>query len=272
MYTNSPLATYIDLSPGNYGARQSVKGITIHHMAGNMTVQQCGALFHRKKGNSNYGIDSKGTCALYVEEKNGAWTSNSKENDLNMITIEVANNGRDPYWPISNEAYMALIELCADICRRNNISRLIWSNNKNERINHINGANMTMHCDFWATACPGYTLKTLMPSIANDVNMKLSGMSKYIIFGYDYSPVFDPEYYANRYADLKEAFGLNSDALWLHFQMFGMNELRQASANFDPVFYKNNYPDLLQAFQDDNPMYYYHYCACGIEEGRDGKA
>lgn len=271
MYTNSSLATYIDLSPGNYGARRAVNGITIHHMAGNMTVQQCGALFHKKKGNSNYGIDTKGTCALYVEEKNGAWTSGSKENDMQMITIEVANCGGAPYWPVSPEAYITLIELCADICRRNNINKLVWSNHRDERVLHQNGCNMTIHSDFQVTACPGYTLRTLMSSIADDVNEKL-GASPYVLFGYDYRPVFDPIYYSDRYADLKQAFGDNAAALWLHFQQFGMNELRQASKDFDPIYYKSRYLDLFTAFKDDNPLYYYHYVACGIEEGRDGKA
>lgn len=92
----------------------------------------------------------------------------------------------------------------------------------------------------------------------------------YWLNGYDYSPVFDPEYYANRYPDLKAAFGLNKDALWLHFQQFGMNEFRQGSAEFDPVFYKNSNPDVEQAFKDNRPLYYFHYVAFGKKEGRKG--
>lgn len=92
----------------------------------------------------------------------------------------------------------------------------------------------------------------------------------YWLNGYDYSPVFNPEYYANKYPDLMAAFGLNKDALWLHFQQFGMNEFRQGSAEFDPVFYKNSNPDVEQAFKGDRPMYYFHYVAFGKEEGRKG--
>ena len=92
----------------------------------------------------------------------------------------------------------------------------------------------------------------------------------YWLYGYDYSPVFNPEYYANRYPDLMAAFGLNKDALWLHFQQFGMNEFRRGSAEFDPVYYKNNNPDVVEAFGDDNPMYYFHYVAFGKSEGRKG--
>lgn len=92
----------------------------------------------------------------------------------------------------------------------------------------------------------------------------------YYINGYDYSPVFDPEYYSNKYPDLKAAFGENKDLLWNHFCQFGMYELRQGSAEFDPVFYKGNNPDVVQAFGDDNPMYYLHYVAFGKAEGRKG--
>ena len=71
MYTNSSLVSYIDLSPGNYGLRDhKIDTITIHHMAGNLSVETCGRVFHNKKRNSNYGIGSDGRIALYVEEKN----------------------------------------------------------------------------------------------------------------------------------------------------------------------------------------------------------
>ena len=269
MYTNSSLVQYVDLSPWNYGHRKAINGITIHHMGGNMSVETCGQLFHRKKGNSNYGIGTDGRIALYVEEKNGAYTSNSKENDINMITIEVANCALAPYWPVSPEALTSLINLCADICRRNGISKLIWNDLREARIKHTNGANMTLHRDFYATACPGPTLTTLMPAIADAVNMQLTE-SQYVLYGYDYSPVFDPEYYANRYADLKSAFGLNKDALWLHFQQFGMNEFRRASAEFDPIYYRDNNPDVFEAFKDDYPSYYLHYVMFGKAEGRKG--
>lgn len=90
----------------------------------------------------------------------------------------------------------------------------------------------------------------------------------YIINGYDYAPVFDPVFYADKYADLKSAFGYDSNALWTHFQTFGMNEFRQASAEFNPVIYKNRYADVRDAYGNNNPLYYWHYVAFGKAEGR----
>lgn len=92
----------------------------------------------------------------------------------------------------------------------------------------------------------------------------------YWLNGYDYAPVFDPIYYNDHYEDLKRAFNGNADALWKHFQQFGMNEFRRASAEFDPDYYAANNPDVVQAFKDDNPMYYLHYVMFGKNEGRKG--
>lgn len=272
MYTNSSLVSYVDLSPGNYGPRNhAIDTITIHHMAGNMSVETCGQLFHKKKGNSNYGIGSDGRIALYVEEKNGAWTSNSKTNDMRAITIEVANNSGKPNWTISPQALNSLILLCEDCCRRNGIKALIWSANKSDRVNHKNGCNMTKHNDFVNTTCPGPFIESIEGLIALAVNQRLT-QSAYVLNGYDYAPVFDPEYYANRYPDLRATFGSDSKALWDHFCCFGMTEFRQASDEFDPVYYKSMYADLQAAYGSDNPMYYFHYVAAGKSEGRKAHA
>ena len=90
----------------------------------------------------------------------------------------------------------------------------------------------------------------------------------YYYMGADFSPVFDPDYYANRYPDLEGAFGYDHSALWQHFTMFGMNELRQASAEFDPKVYIEKYEDLRKAYGDNYPLYYWHYCYFGKKEGR----
>ena len=90
----------------------------------------------------------------------------------------------------------------------------------------------------------------------------------FVYNGIDYSLVFDPTYYSNRYADLKQAFGTDPNKLFQHFVSFGMQELRQAKSSFNPVAYKNRYEDLRKAFGDNNPMYYQHYIQCGIKEGR----
>lgn len=88
--------------------------------------------------------------------------------------------------------------------------------------------------------------------------------------GLDYSPVFNPTYYANRYADLECAFGHDESLLWQHFITFGMVEGRQASEEFNVNIYKDRYEDLRRVYGDNLPLYYWHYCYFGINEGRSG--
>ena len=75
----------------------------------------------------------------------------------------------DPYW-VTDAAFEAVIKLCADICARNGIEKLVWSTNKNERVNHLNGCNMTVHRDYANKSCPGDYLYGRMGEIAQRVN------------------------------------------------------------------------------------------------------
>lgn len=88
--------------------------------------------------------------------------------------------------------------------------------------------------------------------------------------GIDYSPVFDPKYYADRWSDLKKWYGYDSIKLFNHFVDHGMKEGRQASANFNPAKYKEYYNDLAQSYGNDWKKYFMHYLNHGIFEGRKG--
>ena len=88
--------------------------------------------------------------------------------------------------------------------------------------------------------------------------------------GVDYAPVFDAEYYLNKYPDLKAAFGNDSSAALNHFITFGIKEGRQGCDDFSIDIYKGNYPDLRKAFGNNNDAYVAHYLEYGLKEGRDG--
>lgn len=179
--SNSSLVSYTKLSPNCSKPRNhAIDTITIHHMAGNLSIETCGAVFAKtsRKASSNYGIGSDGRVGLYVNESDRSWCSGNRANDHRAITIEVANDDagvKNGTWTVSASAYRALIKLCADICRRNGIAKLVWDPSKTNRINHTNGANMTLHKDFAATGCPGQYLESKMPEIAKEVNALLSG-------------------------------------------------------------------------------------------------
>lgn len=104
----------------------------------------------------------------------------------------------------------------------------------------------------------------------NTSSIKISG-NKYLYENIDYSPVFDPVYYANKYPDVVKEHGRVAPKLFLHFLQFGMNESRIASVNFNVTNYKNRYIDLRKAFGNNLPEYYKHYIQFGIKERRNGK-
>ena len=187
--TNSALATITKLSPNKTSPRKDpVDTISIHVMQGQLSANSCGAIFEnpKREASSNYGVGKSGDIALYVKESDRSWCTSSKANDHRAITIEVASDKTAPY-KVTDAAFNSLIELVTDICRRNGIKKLVWSTDKKTRINHWNGANMTVHRDFAAKACPGDYLYNRMGDIANKVNAKLgqttqqTGVSPYTV-------------------------------------------------------------------------------------------
>lgn len=173
--SNSPLISYTKLSPNHSGKRNhAIDTISIHCMAGNLSVEDCGNLFAKseRQASSNYGIGSDGRIALYVDEANRSWCTSSSSNDNRAITIEVANSvAKDP-WPVSDAAYKSLINLLVDICQRNNIPKLLWQGDKS-LIGQVDKQNMTVHRWFAAKACPGDWLYSRHGQIAAEVNERL---------------------------------------------------------------------------------------------------
>lgn len=172
---NSSLVDYTLLSPNMTTPREHlIDTITIHCTAGQVTAESLGLYFHevRHQCSSNYGVGRDGSIGLYVDEANRSWCSSSAWNDNRAITIEVSSDIDEPY-AVTDEAYKSMINLVVDICRRNGIKKLIWSWDRYDRVNHINGCNMTVHRDFAAKACPGTFLYSRMQDIADEVNEEL---------------------------------------------------------------------------------------------------
>jgi hypothetical protein len=176
VFQNSPLATYSKLSPNNGGVRNhEIDTITIHCCAGPITIENLGNMFSLSKtaASSNYGIDGEGKIGVFVPEWCRSWCSSNRDNDDRAVTIEVANTDFAEPYAVTDAAYQALIALCVDICKRQGIKALKWSTNKTERVNHLNGCNMTVHRDYANKSCPGTFLYEHMGDIAARVNCKL---------------------------------------------------------------------------------------------------
>lgn len=175
--SNSNLVNYTKLSPNcNHPRKNQIDTVTIHCVVGQLSVEQLGDIFDKpeRKASSNYGVGADGRIGLYVNECDRSWCSSDSANDNRAVTIEVASDTKDPY-TVNDKAMNSLIVLLADICKRNGIKQLVWSVNKNDRINHLNGCNMTVHRDYAAKECPGAYLYGKHGWIAAQVNKLLQG-------------------------------------------------------------------------------------------------
>lgn len=174
--SNSSLSTYTKISPNKNSPRNhAIDTITIHCTAGNKnnTAKQIVDFFANpeRQASCNYVVGGDGSVGISVEEKDRSWCTSSGANDRRAITIEVCSNIHGT--EVTDKAYAALIELVADICKRNNIKKLVWSESKNDRVNHLNGCNMTVHRDYANKSCPGPWLYERQGQIAEAVNKKL---------------------------------------------------------------------------------------------------
>ena len=173
--SNSSLVTYTKISPNRTSPRKhAIDTITIHCYVSQVTAKSgCNSSrfvnYDPKGGAScNYVVGHDGSIGLCVEEKDRSWCTSSPSNDHRAITIEVASDKQHPY-AVTDKAYNALIDLVADICKRNGIKKLLWKADKS-LIGKVDKQNMTVHRWFANKACPGEYLYNLHGDIANKVN------------------------------------------------------------------------------------------------------
>lgn len=177
--SNSPLVSYTKISPNRTSPRNhKIDTITIHCVVGQCSVETLGNVFAptSRQASSNYGIGVDGRIGMYCEEKDRSWCSSNAANDHRAITIEVASDTTHPY-AVNDKAYAGMLDLVTDICKRNGIKKLVWSDNKTDRVNHRNGCNMTVHCDYANKSCPGDYLYSRMAQIASEVNKRLGSIN-----------------------------------------------------------------------------------------------
>lgn len=187
---DSSLVSYIyPYNTYHYNIRtHSIDTITIHHVANGAGFNRgyspdtLRAIFDSvgKNGSCHYDIDSNGGRGQMLNEKYRCWCSNSRENDHRAICIEVANCAGAPTWAISDKAMKSLIELCADICKRNGKKKMVWISDKARALAYnpkSDELRMTLHKWFAATGCPEQYLISKMSYIADEVNKLLGSAS-----------------------------------------------------------------------------------------------
>lgn len=174
-FTNSPLVDYTRFSPCyTKNRKHNIDHIAIHCVVGQLSVEAIGACFAytRIRASSNYGVGFDGRIGQYVNEKDRSWCTSSGAVDHRAITIEVACNPHYPY-EVNDVAYEALIKLVADICKRNNIKKLLWQADKT-LFGQVDKQNMAVHRWFNSNkSCPGEYLYNKHYEIAHRVNVLL---------------------------------------------------------------------------------------------------
>ena len=163
MSNSSLVNVTIPAHQNNYTVGRSGKNIeiiTIHHMAGILTAEECGKLFQNETRNasSHYGIGKDGEVGLYVDEENTAYTNGDFDSNSIAVTIETSNSEASGDYPVSDEVLNVLIKLVADIAKRNNLGTL------------VKGENLTWHKMHAETSCPGGYLLSKMDYIVEEAN------------------------------------------------------------------------------------------------------
>lgn len=176
-YTNSPLVDCTVKSPNHSGKRtHKIDRITPHCVVGQLSAERIGECFPAgREASCNYGIGTDGRVCLIVDEANRSWCSSSSSNDQRAITIECASDKTHPY-AMNNAVYNKLVELCADICKRNGITKLLWLGDKDTSLAYSpkkGEAILTAHRWFANKSCPGDWLYNRYAQLAEEVNKKL---------------------------------------------------------------------------------------------------
>lgn len=263
---------------GSYRNLSTIKYIVWHYTANDGDTDESNAKYFKtanRKASAHYFVDDD-SITISVPDSYVAWSvggtrySNYKTTggaslykvatNNNTINIELCDTVKNGKYDVSDKTLENAIQLTKDLMKKYNISV----------------TNVIRHFDITGKSCPAYfvdnskwgQVKQRLSSSTTSSNNISTTLQKFIYQGLDYSLVFNPTYYANKYQDLKKAFGTNSTSLFNHFCSNGMKEGRIASAGFNVTVYKNNYVDLRNAFGNNLPLYYKHYITNGHTEKR----
>ena len=274
--------TSVKCSSTNYQttSNRQAEYIVIHYTGNSKDVAVNNAKYFQganRKASAHFFVDD---TSIYqsVDLKDSAWhcgASNyrhAKCRNLNSIGIEMCCT--DGNYMVSSKTQENTAYLCARLCKILGISA---SQVDTYVLTHNAVTGKTCPRQYVNNPSEFTAFKKMVKDILNNGSVSSAPASNtssdaattsYVHNGIDYSLVFNPTFYANRYGDLKKAFGSDSKKLFNHFVQYGMKEGRVASVGFNVQAYKSRYLDLQNAFGSNLPKYYEHYIRYGEKEKR----
>lgn len=256
----------------NYGKQRklsNIKYIVIHYTGNDGDSDESNANFFKRKvikTSAHYFVDDDSITRSVPDDyiaysvggkkytdykKTGGAKLYGKCTNTNSISIELCDSVKNGVIKATQKTIDNAIELTKELMKVYNIPI----------------ENVIRHFDVNGKHCPAYWCCNM----ANDklweteFKSKLKSVTKstFIKDGIDYSYVFEPKYYANRYKDLAINGVKTTEQLFNHFLTYGMKEKRQAISTFNVNAYAAYYEDLRNAFKYNWEEYYKHYCKIG---------
>lgn len=126
----------------NAGRTGSIQAVTIHHMAGDLSISDCYNVWTNNEASAHYAVQADGRIGQLVNDSDTAWACANGWANANTISIEHANNNSNP-WTVHQKALDAGAHLTAAICAYYGLGKPEWM------------VNVFPHKHWSATACPG---------------------------------------------------------------------------------------------------------------------
>lgn len=256
----------------NYGKQRkltNIKYIVIHYTGNDGDSDESNANFFKRKvtkTSAHYFVDDDSITRSVPDDYIAYSVGGKKYTDYKKT------GGAKLYGKCTN-ANSINIELCDSVkngvikATQKTIDNAIELTKELMKVYNIPAENVIRHFDVNGKHCPAYWCCNM----ANDklweteFKSKLKSVTKssFVKDGIDYSYVFEPKYYANRYKDLAINGVNTTEQLFNHFLTYGMKEKRQAISTFNVTAYAAYYEDLRNAFKYNWEEYYKHYCKIG---------
>ncbi|KFI92417.1 N-acetylmuramyl-L-alanine amidase, negative regulator of AmpC, AmpD [Bifidobacterium saguini DSM 23967] len=126
-------------TPGRAG--HAVKGVVLHHNAGNLDARQIYNVWQTRQASAHYQVAADGRISQHVWDADTAWACGDWNANLDYISIEHADISSSP-WMVSDATLDNGAHLTAAICKHYGLGRPTWM------------VNVFPHSRFSSTQCP----------------------------------------------------------------------------------------------------------------------